>query len=68
MQIGALWLGEKDGKKFFTGELDLVTTKIKVGVFKNENKEEGSKQPDYRIVKLEDRKQDAASESDPFSE
>lgn len=68
MQLGSLWLTkDKNDNTCFTGEIDLVTTKIKIGVFKNTNKEEGSKQPDYRVVKLEDRQQEKKDDVDvPF--
>jgi len=67
MQLGSLWIGEdKNGNKYFSGELDLITTKVRVGIFKNTNKEEGSKQPDYRIVKLEERPREEASDNVPF--
>jgi len=48
--IGGLWL--KDGKngKYFSGEIELFGTKTHIFIFKNIYKEEGSKQPDYRIV------------------
>jgi uncharacterized protein (DUF736 family) len=51
--IGALWVGKSQkGKMFLSGNIELVEgEKIKIIVFKNERKEEGSKQPDYRILK-----------------
>lgn len=65
MRIGSVWLSEdKNGNKCFTGEIDLVFTKLKIGIFKNTEKEEGTKQPDYRVVKLEDRPRDTVQESD----
>jgi hypothetical protein len=49
-KIGALWLKEKNGKKFFSGEIELNGQKHSVVVFRNTYKEEGSKQPDYNIL------------------
>jgi len=48
--IGGLWL--KDGKngKYFSGEIELFGTKQHIFIFKNMYKEEGSNQPDYRIL------------------
>ena len=55
MQIGSEWSGkDKNGNPHLSGEIDLVTSKIRIGIFKNTNKQEGSKQPDYRVVKLDD--------------
>ena len=53
-RIGALWAREKDGKRYLSGELELVRggEKIRVMVFKNEDKE--GRQPDYRIMRQDD--------------
>lgn len=50
MKIGALWIKENEKGKFMSGEIDLITSKINVVVFRNENKKEGSNHPDYEIV------------------
>lgn len=52
--IGALWIqkSQKNGKTFLSGNIKLEEgEKIKVIVFRNDRKEEGSKQPDYRIFR-----------------
>ena len=49
MNIGALWLKEKDGKKYFSGQIEFPGTKLNFAVFKNEKKDKPS-QPDYKIV------------------
>jgi len=51
-QVGALWRHEKENVgQFLTGILDLGGLgEVPIAVFKNERKENGSKQPDYRIV------------------
>lgn len=52
-KAGAAWAKEKNGRKFLSGQLELEGRegpKIQIFIFKNEDKEEGSKQPDYRIM------------------
>ncbi len=51
-QVGALWRHEhKNVGQFMTGVLDLGGLgEIPIAVFKNDRKEQDSKQPDYRIV------------------
>ena len=53
--IGALWLREKkddNKKKYLAGEIDLGFGTLRIGVFRNEDKEK-NEQPDYRIVAFE---------------
>ena len=58
MNFGSLWTGkDKNGNTYLSGELNLIFTKVRVGIFKNTNKEEGSKQPDWRVVLLEEREE-----------
>jgi uncharacterized protein (DUF736 family) len=49
--IGALWSQKsQNGKMFLSGNIELEEGKIaKIIVFQNDRKEQGSKQPDYRI-------------------
>lgn len=50
--IGALWLKEKNGRKYFSGVVEpngKDGPKLRVMVFKNEKKD-SDKHPDYRIV------------------
>ena len=51
-QVGALWRHQSENVgQFLTGILDLGGLgEVPIAVFKNDRKEEGSKQPDYRIV------------------
>ena len=51
-QVGALWRHEKAGfGPYLTGYLDLGGLgEVPIVVFQNERKEQGSNQPDYRIV------------------
>ena len=50
-ELGALWV--KDGKngKFFSGNVEIDGKKTDIVVFKNTYKEEGSRQPDLKILK-----------------
>lgn len=52
MKIGACWLQEREGEKYFSCKLDLLPVDGKFGVFKNEKKQPGTNQPDYNIVWL----------------
>jgi len=51
-QVGALWRHENQNVgQFLTGILDLGGLgEVPIAVFKNDRKEKGSRQPDYRIV------------------
>jgi len=51
-QVGALWRHENQKVgQFLTGILDLGGLgEVPIAVFKNDRKEKGTKQPDYRIV------------------
>lgn len=53
VRVGALWIREKDGRRFLTGTLELggrEGTKVNIAVFPNDRKEKGTKQPDYNIT------------------
>lgn len=46
-EVGALW--ERDGS--FSGTIDLgVGGEVSIQVYKNDKKEDGSNQPDFRVV------------------
>lgn len=51
-QVGALWRHENEKVgQFLTGILDLGGLgEVPIAVFKNDRKEKGTKQPDFRIV------------------
>jgi hypothetical protein len=53
-RIGSLWAGKQGSKALLTGAIDLLGEDIRIVVFKNDKKEEGSKQPDYHIVRSKD--------------
>jgi hypothetical protein len=50
-KIGALWIKEKDGKVYMTGDVNGV----QVVVFRNTYKAEGSREPDWRVFKSKPR-------------
>ena len=47
--IGALWLREKNGKKYFSGVLNDLHGNINIAVFPN-NKKQAENQPDFNII------------------
>lgn len=49
-KIGALWINEKNGKKYMSGDVTIDGQQVRIVVFKNTYKEEGTKQPDYNIL------------------
>jgi uncharacterized protein (DUF736 family) len=49
MNIGALWLKEKDGKRYFTGKIQYPNFELQIAIFKNENKT-SENAPDYNII------------------
>jgi len=63
-KIGALWLKEKDGKKYFSGVLEDMRGDIRIVIFKNDKKEQ-EKQPDYNILLSEDRREEKPEASPP---
>lgn len=55
-KIGACWKRKsKDGKQYLSGQIDLITSKLNIVLFKNDKKT-NPKQPDYNIVLSEERK------------
>ena len=56
-KIGALWAKQTtDGRKFLTGVISDLRGDINIAVFKNDRKEREN-QPDYNIVRSEQREQ-----------
>lgn len=51
MNIGACWIKEKDGKRYFSCSINYIPTNWDghCAIFKNENKEKDN-HPDYNIV------------------
>lgn len=50
-ELGALWLKESNGKVFMTGTINGVD----VVVWRNDRKAEGSRQPDWRVMRSKPR-------------
>ena len=50
-ELGAIWMKESNGNKFYTGKLNVNGEEISIIMFKNDRKEAGSKQPDWRIYR-----------------
>jgi len=49
-KVGALWVKEKDGRKYMTGEIDLgALGNVKIGVFQNDKKKKDN-EPDSTVV------------------
>jgi uncharacterized protein (DUF736 family) len=49
VKIGAVWLREKDGKKYMSGVIEYPGQKLNFAIFRNEEKK-ADNQPDYNIV------------------
>jgi len=54
-ELGAVWLREGNGKKYYFGKLTLDGKELQFVMFKNDRKEPGSKQPDWRIYRSQPR-------------
>lgn len=52
-KIGSLWIKKGKGKNFYTGELDLIVAKVRIGCFFNDKKG-NEKAPDLAIMVLDD--------------
>ncbi len=63
--IGALWKKEKNGTEYFTGNIKVGETAIKIICFKNKYKEGIEKRPDYKIY-LSKLKPSEADDQVPF--
>jgi hypothetical protein len=64
-KIGALWLKEKNGKKYFSGQIEpdgREGRKLPILIFKNDKKEKDN-QPDYTInLRTDDDRKDDRKE------
>jgi len=74
MVIGAVWLKEKDGKKFYSCQIRTPRLNLNFAIFKNEKKEKDN-QPDYNIVWSPPKKKENSGDShqdpereNPFSD
>jgi len=67
-KIGGAWIHKtKEGKTFLSGNIDLITSKIKIGLFKIENKK-NPKGPDYDIVVMNDMPQKEQIKTEKISD
>ena len=48
-EIGALWKRESSNQKYLSGKMKVGDEELGVVIFTNRYKEEGSKQPDFRV-------------------
>lgn len=56
IKIGGLWLKKsREGQSYMNGSIDLGDRAFYVSIFKNNNKREGSNDPDYNILKGEEK-------------
>ena len=64
IELTGLWVNTaKSGMKYFSGKIN----NLNVLIFKNQKKEEGSKQPDYRMfLSKPKKKEQPASEDMPL--
>lgn len=53
-KLGALWFKSKNGKDFFTGEIEINGTKTQIVVFQNGFKDT-DKKPDWIVYKSQPR-------------
>jgi|TARA_B100000614_G_C14544405_1_gene491540 hypothetical protein len=56
-EIGAFWKRESSNQKYLSGKIKVGGEEVGVVVFTNRYKEEGSKQPDFRVY-LERQRED----------
>ena len=56
-EIGALWKRESSNQKYLSGKMKVGGEEVGVVIFTNRYKEEGSRQPDFRVY-LERKRED----------
>ncbi len=61
-ELGALWLKTSSLGDYMTGTINGVA----VVVFKNDRKDAGSKQPDWRVLKSQPKGEKKADDDPPF--
>jgi uncharacterized protein (DUF736 family) len=65
-KIGALWIRKtQEGKSFLSGVLNDLSGDIQIAVFRNDRKEKDN-QPDYNIVRSEQKEQSKQTANDGF--
>ena len=61
-EIGALWKRESSNQKYLSGKMKINGEEVGVVIFTNRYKEEGSKQPDFRVY-LERKREEEGEEA-----
>ena len=59
-EIGALWKRESSSQKYLSGKVKVGGEELGVVIFTNRYKEEGSKQPDFRVYLERKREEEPA--------
>ncbi len=59
-EIGALWKRESSNQKYLSGKVKVNGEELGVVIFTNRYKEEGSKQPDFRVYLERKREEEEA--------
>lgn len=59
-KIGALWLKEGNGKKFFSGVIETLNGDVQIVIFKNDKKEKEN-HPDYNILLSEPKREETTA-------
>lgn len=68
-ELGGLWLKQaQSGKRYMSGKLTIDGEAVEVVVFKNENKREGERTPDYRVYRSQPREPAAASQGSSYGQ
>lgn len=50
-KIGALWQRKINNRTYLIGEIEVVAgVKTRIAIFRNDNKKQGSNQPDWNVV------------------
>ena len=60
-EIGALWKRESSNQKYLSGKMKVGGKEVGVVIFTNRYKEEGSKQPDFRVYLERERVEEEAA-------
>tara|TARA_Y100000361_G_scaffold141173_1_gene145988 strand:+ start:19 stop:282 length:264 start_codon:yes stop_codon:yes gene_type:complete len=60
-EIGALWKRESSNQKYLSGKMKVGGEEVGVVIFTNRYKEEGSKQPDFRVYLERPREEQAVT-------
>jgi len=62
-EVGALWKRQSTSQKYLSGKVKIGGEEVGIVVFTNRYKEEGSKQPDFRVYLERKREEEPATVS-----